>query len=41
MTSEELKALKDAMIIEDEAKNVKLSDLTKKTSQVNFKLDDE
>ena len=41
MTSEELKALKDAMIVEDEANHVKLSDRTKKTSQVNFKLDDE
>ena len=41
MTSEELKALKDAMIVEEEANQTKTTDPTKKTSQVNFKLDDE
>ena len=41
MTSEELSKLKDSMIEEEEANLAKPLDRCKKTSQVNFKLDED
>ena len=40
MTSEELKELKDAMIVEEESNQIKQSDKSRKPNQVNFKLDE-